>query len=84
MAQVDYQVQYLDALESLVTHTQLLGDLVVVSGNSAQLLLDLGLVGRQVHVDNGQLVDAGLRLLEGELDDALGTEGLGTEENMKK
>lgn len=69
---------YLDALESFVTHAQLLGDLVVVSSDGAQLLLDLGLAGGQVHVDDCQLIDAGLRLLEGKLDDALSAEGLET------
>lgn len=67
---------YLDTLVSLVSDAQLLSDLIVVSGDNSQLLLDLGLAAGQIDVDDGQLVDAGLRLFVGLLDDAFGAEGL--------
>lgn len=67
---------HLNALVSFIGYSELLCDLVVVRGNNGELLLNLGLAAGQVDVDNSQLVDAGLRLLEGLLDDALGTQGL--------
>lgn len=67
---------HLDALVSLVSHAQLFGDLVVVGGDHSQFLLDLGLAAGQVHVDDGQLVDAGRRLFVRLFDSALGAEGL--------
>lgn len=51
----------LDALVSLVGNSQLLGDLVVISRDCSQLLLNLSFAARQVHVDDCQLIDAGLR-----------------------
>lgn len=67
---------YLNALVSFVSYAQLLGDLVVVSGNHSQLLLNLGLAAGQIDVDDCELVNTGLRLFEGLFNSALGAEGL--------
>lgn len=66
----------LDALVSLVSNAQLLGDLVIVSSDGGEFLLNLSLVAGQVDVDDGQLIDAGHRLLIRLLDGALGAKGL--------
>lgn len=73
---IENMCSYLDALEPLVSHSQLLGDLVVVSSHGAELLLQLGTAAGQVHVDDRQLVDACRGLLNGLLQGALGAEGL--------
>lgn len=69
---------YLDALVSLVSNAQLLGDLVVVGSDGGELLLDLSLVAGQVDVDHGQLIDAGDSLLVRLFDGALSAKGLKT------
>lgn len=74
---------YLDALVSLVSNAQLLGDLVVVSGDGSELLLDLGLAARQVDVDDGELIDAGDRLLVRLLGGALSAKGLNTNMSLE-
>lgn len=67
---------YLGALVSLISDAKLLGDLVVVSSDSTQLLLDLGLATGQVDVNHGKLVDARLSLLVRQLDGAFHAKGL--------
>lgn len=75
---MNYSVCYLDALVSLVSNAQLLGDLIVVGSDGSELLLDLSLVAGQVDVDHGQLIDAGDSLLVRLFDGALSAKGLNT------
>lgn len=69
-------MSYLYALVSLISDTQLLSNLVIVCGDRCELLLDLSLAAREVHVDYCQLVDAGLSFLVRQFDGALGAKGL--------
>lgn len=67
---------YLDALVSLVADSQFLGDFIVIGSNGGQFLFDLTLAAGQVHVDDGQFVDACLRFFILLLNNPLGAQSL--------